>query len=436
MLPRLLAFYERVRTSLWFLPVLMTLEAAVIAWVALRIHLELDLDSRVWWLNQSNAQNASNLLSSLLSSLVTMATLVISITMVVLTLAANQLGPRLIRSFMADLRTQAVLGLFIGTIVYLVLVFRAIDTDLPKEAVPHVAVTSGTVLFLVCVFTLLFYVHHLGRSIVADNVVNRIGARLDEAIADNLPEIGEADAPVPPHLVREAASAFGLPESGYVQYIAHDAIAEAAAKRNVYVEINFRPGMHLIRKREHVFIWPSDLLDEDLRSAIAGAVVIGEERTAASDLEFSLRQLVEIALRALSPGINDPYTAIAVIDRLASSLAAVMERGEPRQVWTDGGGTPRLTAFASTFSGLVDVAYSQIRQAAATQPAVLLRLLEALTSLARRPRTDAQARVLRTQIEAVAATARKAMTVPHDCEALEERIAEAEGVMERAEPRA
>src|SRR5688500_9525685 len=112
----------------------MTLAAIVCAWLAVQVEIDLDASGPLWWLNQGNADQASDLLGSLLGSLITMTTLVISITMVVLTLAAGQLGPRLIRSFVGDRRTQAVLGLFIATIVYILLVFRLLDSDLSRDA--------------------------------------------------------------------------------------------------------------------------------------------------------------------------------------------------------------------------------------------------------------------------------------------------------------
>ena len=183
LLPKLAALWESVRTSLWFLPGLMILGAILAAWIALSIDIRTgDAVGSVWWLNQGSAGEASSLLSALLTSLITMATLVISITMVVLTLAAGQLGPRLIRSFVGDRRTQGVLGLFIGTVVYILLIFRLLDSSLPKEAVPHFAVTAASVLVFLCLLTLLFYVHHLSRSIVADTMVNRVGRDLDSAI--------------------------------------------------------------------------------------------------------------------------------------------------------------------------------------------------------------------------------------------------------------
>ncbi len=161
--------------------------------------------------------------------------------------------------------------------------------------------------------------------------------------------------------------------------------------------------------------------NDGLRSAIVAAVTVGRERTAVQDVEFSIRQLVEVALRALSPGINDPFTACAVVDRLAASLAQAMKRGDAQKIWNDDKGGARVSASASTFDGLVDLSFNQLRQAAAAHPDVLIRLVDALGALAETPRTDKQAATLRRHIEAVMETARLSVTHPGDLAALESR---------------
>jgi len=426
-LPRLAVFWERVRTSLWFLPGLMIAAAVFAAWMALRVDLNVKSSGFVWWINQGTAEEAGRLLSALLGSLITMATLVISITMVVLTLAAGQLGPRLIRSFVADRRAQGVIGLFLGTIVYILLIFRLLDSEMSKDAVPHFAVTAASALVLLCLLTLLFYIHHLARSIVADTMVNRVGQDLDVAIRSNLAEADESLPTIFAHRSRQEPARYALEASGYVQTVDYSALAEAICERDALVELLVRPGHHVLAGRTHALVWPASALDDALKAAIADAVAIGRERTAYQDVEFSVRQLVEVALRALSPGINDPFTAIAVIDRLGASLALVMSRGEPQAIWTDAEDRVRLVAATSGFDGLVDLSFNQIRQAAAGHPAVLISMMDTLGTLAEKPRTSAQKAALRRHIDAVAETARVAVAHTGDREALKMRVEKAKG---------
>jgi uncharacterized membrane protein len=420
LLPKLAALWERIRTSLWFLPGIMILCAVLFAWLAVHVDIETDDSGSVWWLNQGGAGEAESLLGALLTALITMATLVISITMVVLTLAAAQLGPRLIRSFVGDRRTQAVLGLFIATVVYILLIFRLLDSELPKESVPHFAVTMASVLVLVCLLTLLFFLNHLARSIVADTVVNRVGQDLDRAIENNLRN-AEDIPPLFAHYEDEPPALFGLSQSGYIQAVDYHALVAAAAEHDALIELLVRPGHHVLKDRTHARVWPEAALDDSLRDGIANALVVGRERTPVQDIEFSARQLVEVALRALSPGVNDPFTAIAVIDRIGASLASAMQRGDARKIWSDADGKVRLLAATSSFDGLVDLSFNQIRQASDAHPDVLIHLLDTLGALAANPRTEEQARALRRHMEAVMETGRRSISHSGDLAVLRER---------------
>ena len=152
MIPRLLTLWYAMRSSLWALPLAMVIAAAGLAYATLTVHLDLGGEPS-GSCSAAAAQEAPQFLASLMTAMITMATLAISITMVVLTLAAQQLGPRLIRNFMRNRRTQASLGLFIGTVVYLLLVLRSAYGD--RNGVPNLAVTGGTLLVLICVITLV-----------------------------------------------------------------------------------------------------------------------------------------------------------------------------------------------------------------------------------------------------------------------------------------
>jgi len=195
MFPRLLSVWRDVRSSLWGLPLAMVVAAAIIALLAVTLPLS-QSDDPVWFLYSGDAKDAPQFLSNLVTAMITMATLVISITMVVLTLAAQQLGPRLIRSFMADRRTQVTLGLFVATVVYLLLVLRS--TYGATDRVPNLAVTGGTALVLLCLVALLIFVHHLATSIIADNTIDRVGDALDADAKRLLPEPEFEESPPPP----------------------------------------------------------------------------------------------------------------------------------------------------------------------------------------------------------------------------------------------
>ncbi len=376
MFTRLLTTWDSIRSSLWGLPLLMVVAAGVVAYAALSAHIGQGNDP-VWYLYSGSAKETPQFLSNLVSAMITMATLAISITMVVLALAAQQLGPRLIRSFMSDRRTQLSLGLFVSTVVYLLLVLRSAYGQ--NEAVANLAVTIGTALVLISVATLLFFVHHLARSIIADNVIDRVGAQLDSNIERLLPQ-EKPDQPAPPPQTKIQGAPVVLSYGGYVQAIDVPAIVHAAAEADAFVELSIRAGHHAVAGSILGHVSPKAAC-EKITPAVRSAVLIGRERTDVQDLEFSVHQLVEIALRALSPGINDPYTAIAALNRLTLSLNKVMHRGEAKSIWQDEDGKTRVIAPVSTFEGLADAAFNQIRQMASGMPAVLIHMAENIGQL-------------------------------------------------------
>ncbi len=414
MMPRLLTLWYAVRSSLWALPLAMVIVAAGLAYAALNIRL--DFGRTVWFLFSGSGSQAPQFLSSLMTAMITMATLAISITMVVLTLAAQQLGPRLIRNFMASRRTQAALGLFIGTVVYLLLVLRSAYGA--SNRVPNLAVTGGTLLVLISVIALLLFVHHLARSIVADNIIDAVGRELDSNIARLLPP--KDDEQPRAREPKGETKRVVLAQGGYVQAIDYRSIANAAGQANALVALDLRAGHHAITGAIAATVTPADRATDTLCQTIREGVVVGAERTTVQDLEYSVRQMVEVALRALSPGINDVYTALAVINRLTLSIRNMMARGAPQSVWCDADGKPRVIAAVSTFEGVADAAFNQIRQSGFGKPAVLIHLAENIGQLLQQA-GDAHRPALEKQLQLVLAAGRRTIEDEADLKVLEAR---------------
>jgi uncharacterized membrane protein len=428
MLNRLFNLWATLRTGFWFVPTLMAVGAVGLAVIAL--HLDAGLpeeEARQFWLHSGGPEDARNLLSTVFSSMVTMATLVISITMVVLTLAASQLGPRLVRNFMGDLRTQLVFGIFLMTIIYCLLVLRTLDSEYDISAVPHVAVTIGTALALINLFALLFFIHILARSIISDTAIRRVNRDLRNSISRLLPakdegqpliEQPKADDVLPADFDERAASLW-LSGEGYVQTIDYERLVETACRHKAVVRLDFRAGDFIMRGSHKADIYPGRLLGPDLVTGIEGAILVGEERTEVQDLEFSIRHLVEIAVRALSPGINDPFTATAVIDRLGAALGELMRRGLQPEVFRDETSVVRVVGRASSFRGFVDVAFHQIRRAGATHPAVIIQMLNTIGRLAVNVRLSSQRDVLFDHAAMIDEAGRRGASDASDIDAIE-----------------
>lgn len=394
MLARLVYFWERVRDSLWALPLAIALACGLLSLAALSV--DLPWISEIAWLYSGTSQQAPEFAASLVGAMITLTALAFSITMVVLTLAAQQLGPRLIEIFMRDRGTQLALGLFIGTVVYLLLVLRALNGG--EDGQSHaLAITGGTALVLASVISLLFFVHSLASSIIADSVIARVGVSLDRAICDVFPETTPAPNAQPKP---EGGMPVCLRARGYVQRIDHQGLVHVARENDAVIVLAHAVGAHVINGEIDAWVHAR----KDLGGAVTSAVVIGSRRSASQDPEWLVRQLVEIALRALSPGVNDVFTALAVIDRLTLSLAVLCERGDPPCVWTDADGVPRVFGPAPTFDLMLESAFNQIREAGRGQGAVIRRLGDTLRKLAEAsgPR---QARALGRQIDLLDATA-------------------------------
>lgn len=421
---RLATVWDAVQNSLWFVPGSMALAGAALALVLLRVDLP---DDGFWSGLEAPARDAPAFLATLLSSMITMATLAISITMVVLTLAANQLGFRLIRNFIGDRRTQVGLGLFLATIVYLLLVLRGLPVGEEAHArQPAVAITLGSILVLASVAMLLFYVHHLARSIVADTLIHRVGDQLDAVVNQFLPDLKPEERQHPRSIEAHARTApIRGEEGGYVQAIDYDLLVRAACKGDCVIELAYRPGHHILPGGVHGWVSPPEARSEAIETAFAQAVVVGPERTPVQDLEFAIRQLVEIALRALSPSLNDAFTAVAAINRLGLSIATIMRRPSAERGFPDANGTVRVISPVSTFEGLVDIAFHQIRRSAADSPAVIMHLLETLAQLAEIAKDEGHKAVIAEHIDLVTESGRRAITEPRDRAAMEARRDEA-----------
>lgn len=413
MLAHFLSYWDAVRRSLWALP--LTIAALCAGLAFLTLNLELPWASHAAWLYAGSAQQAPEFAASLVGAMITLTALAFSITMIVLTLAAQQLGPRLIHLFMSDRGTQSALGLFLGTVIYLLLVLRALDGDAYGRA-PNLAITGGTALVLASIVALLFFVHALASSIVSDHVIARVGAALDDAIGETFPKEPQ-DAPAPP----EGGAAISLRTRGYVQRIDYKALARAACRCDAQIVLAYHAGRHVIDGETDAWILGADA--EQLRRELERAIVIAQQRSEGQDPEWSCRQLVEVGLRALSPGINDEFTAIAVIDRLSRALALLLVRYDAARVWLDSDGAPRVFGPAPTSSLMLGAAFDQIREAGAGKHRVMLSLAENLRKLAiaAHPR---HANVLAKQLDLLESAARRSL--------LESARAEVQGMVNTA----
>lgn len=385
---RLRTTWDFLRTSFWFVPVLMVIGAVGLAILTIAVEQRMTQAGPdiPWFVFIGDPSDAQNVLSTILSSMITMASLVFSITMVVLTLAASQFGPRLIRNFMANPQTQVVLGTYVMTIVYCLLALPALEFRQTPERLPYASVSVALVLTLISIVLLVLFLDNLARSIVSETVIERVGHELDELL-DELEPLCEAETQAHaeqflPADFDQRAAFFGPREAGYVLAIQFEELTAAAAKADVFIGLYFRAGHYVVPGAPEIAVYPEERFDQDLKAEIRRVIITGVHRTPVQDIDFSIRHLDEIADRALSPAVNDPYTAVAVIDRLSASLCKLMGRSLPEAVFKDTAGIVRVLCTEATYSGLIGASFNQIRQNGTGTPIIVLHLLEAIERIA------------------------------------------------------
>ena len=334
-------------------------------------------------------EGARQLLSTIAGSMITVAGVVFSITIVVLTLASSQFGPRLLRNFMRDRGNQIVLGTFIATFTYCLLVLRSIHGDGGSNFVPYISVTFGIVLSLFSVAVLIYFIHHVSVIIQAPTVIAMVSAELQEVIERLFPEkLGKApvkplNAQIPEDFESNAEPIRAL-ETGYLQAIDSDRLLEVALENDLLVRVNYRPGQFVVAGSPLLNASPRANVSKELSIKFNEAFVLGPYRTPTQDVEFCIDQLVEVAVRALSPGVNDPFTAVNCVDRLGAALCQLSERDIPSPYRFDEKNRLRVIAYPMNFADLTAASFNQIRQYGRESVSVTIRLLETLLVVARR----------------------------------------------------
>lgn len=438
MIHKLAYLKYRTLNSFWFLPSLFWLGAFLLA--GLTLFLDTQGGVQNWFaaspLFDMGAEGARNLLSTLAGSLITVTSLVFSLTLVTLTLASSQLGPRLIEKFISDQLVQVTLGSYISTFTYALLILRSVQGG-ETPFVPALSLHMTILGTLFCVGLLIAFIHHIATVIQADWVISSVASDLLEAIPRAFPE-EEADAPrghAPPlePLAELAAMPVPAHRSGYVQAVAAEDLAALASKRSGFIRLIYRPGHYIVAGAALAYAGPR--MREEDHEIIRNAFVTGPKRTATEDIEFAVSALVEIALRALSPGINDPRTAMTCTDWLTSAVACAMKGKPLPALLCDEEGTPRVWRDTVTFEGLVDAAYNEIRQAAEKNAAVMIRLVEALIRLAELARSAHHLEVMAAHKDRLHAATNIYLATGADWQAIEGRFESLSAAMTAAEKR-
>jgi uncharacterized membrane protein len=396
--------------NLWRIPLQLSLAAVVLFAITL-VPDVLDKYGVIHipsWLTMGSIDDARAILAAMMGAVATVLALIFSVALLVLSMVSTLFGPRLLYRFLQDWVTQVTIGLFMGTFVYICLVFLVTHQDPRSTFIPQISLIMSWVLVVLSFGFLVYYSHRVARSIQNPDMIGAIVDDLYVAAGGahvSGPGEGTGAPPDDPAILRQAetGAVVSCPKSGYLQHVDHGALVAAARAVDALIVLRFRPGQFVLRGESLAAIVPADKAGP-LEATIDRGVHIGRHRTLTQDSEFGIAQVVEIAIRALSPAVNDTFTGVACVDWLADALLTLAERPPLEGNWYDIGSQLRVWMPPVRIERLAKLAFDQIRQASATTPAVLIRQLEAIRRLT--PRLpDACRQVLSDQADAIVETA-------------------------------
>jgi uncharacterized membrane protein len=377
-----------IRSSLWFVPTLIVASAVALAFGLIEVDKRVDQQLRDWWPRFFVAQPEGTLamLSTIAGSMATVAGVAFSITIVALALASSQYTSRVLRNFMRDPANQVVLGVFVGIYIYCLLVMRNISSGDHEAFVPALAVLGGVVLALVGIAVFIFFIHHIATSIQAEEIIASIMRDTVKVIDRLFPqELGDEGDLAAGQLESTQAELVWHPvpalTTGYIQSVDIEVLLAFAREQNTVLRMEYGVGDFATGGRPLASLAVEQPPDEGTVQALNRIYAIDSYRTTDQDVLFGIRQLVDITLKALSPGINDTTTAVACIENLSVILQrCAARRIEPPHRFDDG--ELRVIAQGPTFERLVALAFDQILENAEGNTEIITRLLTAVGQVA------------------------------------------------------
>jgi len=422
-------FWSNLRSSLWFLPSLIV-GASVLLAIAL-IEADSILSDR--WLDRwprlfgAGAAGARGMLSTIAGSMMSVVGITFSMTLVALAMASSQYTSRVLRNFMGSRVTQAVLGVFAGIFTYCLIVLRTIRGGDEGAYVPGLAVFFGFVLAVGGVGVLIFFIHHVASSIQASSIIasaaeetiHALDRLFPQRLGNSLAEAGEGQSPPPLldrkwHLVPAA-------ESGYIQGVDNAALLRLARQRKIVVRMERGVGEFVVENTPLVSLTLDAPPDSKTMVELQAAFILSRYRTVEQDVAFGIRQIVDVALKALSPGINDTTTAVTCVDYLAMILARLAPQHIPESHRYEDGAL-RVIAKGPSFQSLLSGAFDQIRASAKGNLGIMLRMLDSLEAIASLTADSIRRQALHEHVEWIAELARRTLESPHDRTCFERRL--------------
>jgi uncharacterized membrane protein len=385
--------WDRMKVSFWFAPMVMSLVAILLAWTMYwldgLIPNEILQDSR--FILSGTPGEIRTMLISMASTILATAGVVFTLLTLPLSTVAAQYGSRLLRVFLGDRITQLVLGMFVATFVYCLAAALSIPPFEVNPDGPQVTATVGLFLMLGTFGSLILLIQHISTMLQAPNIAAAAGAELLDVVSMEVPDhlssgAGQmASAPTGKDALDTLAPGGGysieIKEVGYIHYIDPDFILTLAREKDLVIHLLHKPGSFVWENAAVALVWPTNRVDDSLAEQIRNAFQIGNQRTPTQDIVYAVNQLVEMAVRAMSPAINDPFTAITCLDYIGNGLALFIRQGEKSSHYYDQNGRLRLVLDPVTFEELLSAAFDMLRHASCDNASVLLHMLNTIDNI-------------------------------------------------------
>ncbi len=384
---------DRLSASYWFIPITLSVLAIIAAIFTLQLDIRYgDVLTEILeplGLLNIQASDARSVLTVVASSMITVAGTVFSLTMVVLTLATQQYGPLVVSNFMRDRINQFSLGAFVATFIYCLILLLGGGTA-STASVPAFSGLITVVLAMFNAFLLIYFIHHVSQSVQPNYIINSIASKLISALDEIFPARVGIDS-------REASNEITLPsdfedmtrfylmhskQSGYLQFVDADEIIKLASENDLILKFDYRPGVYIIEGEILVWVYPKERVTGAVLDQLYQSISLGAERTLVQDSELMITQLEQIALRAISPAINDPNTASLCIDQLGTALAKLARKDQvPSAIRLGEDGHVRVVTDPLDFREFLGTAFDEIRHHGVNDPMIAAHLLHTLEKI-------------------------------------------------------
>ncbi len=431
--------WDRLKVSFWFAPVVMSVIAILLAWFMYfldgLIPNEILAESRLILTGTPGEMRAA--LISMATTILATAGIVFTLLTLPLSTVAAQYGSRLLRVFLGDRTTQLVLGTFVATFVYCL---AAALTILPVQVEPEgpqLTVTFGLLLLLASFASLILLVQHISTMLQAPNIAAAAGAELREVVLSEMPEqlVGRDDCmdglkTFPASLGEDNGYVVRARKSGAIQYIDPQYLLTLAGEHNLVIRLLRKPGHIVWRDEQIALVWPAAQVDEELDPQIRNAFRIGNGRTPTQDVVYAVNQLVEMAVRAMSAAINDPFTAMTCLDHIGEGLALFIKQGEKSSCYYDQKNQLRLILEPVTFAELLNSAFDMLRHASCDNASVLLHILKVIDAIGRETNLSQARQELLRHVNLVQLESKAGAIIEVDRERISKRCIELAGLFQ------